>query len=149
MMQVNRIPTPVSPGDLDQSTGVLASAFHDDPLWQFLLPEIDRRVRTLDAFFRAVLTFSLTNQSVYRAGELLAAVAVWGFPGQAKTIMTSQGLGRFLKLAAGSFLISAFRAGGSSPASSACKSSMRRIRIITCRPSASPRRRKDRDWRSG
>ena len=107
-----RIPTPISPGDLDRAAGVLASAFHDDPLWQFLIPETGRREQTLDAFFRAVLTFSFTNQSVYGAGEPLAAVAVWGFPGQAKAKVASQVLVRFLKLAAGPFLFSAFRARG-------------------------------------
>ncbi|MCC7076115.1 MAG: GNAT family N-acetyltransferase [Acidimicrobiia bacterium] len=73
---------PAQAGDVSSLAGVLARAFHDDPLWSWLLPDPSRRPRKLHGFFARFLRASLGRGDVVLTSADLQGVAVWRRPGR-------------------------------------------------------------------
>lgn len=70
--------------DLPALAGMLARAFHDDPVSEWSCPPARLRAKTLRRFFRARLIQLETLGEVWMAGEL-AAAALWAAPGRWRT----------------------------------------------------------------
>jgi ribosomal protein S18 acetylase RimI-like enzyme len=68
--------------DVQRAAQVLSQAFVDDPLCAYMLPIRRTRPRTLQKFFHLYGEAGINNQRGYGAGEPLAGVAFWIFPGQ-------------------------------------------------------------------
>ncbi|WP_225993337.1 GNAT family N-acetyltransferase [Actinomadura rudentiformis] len=92
----------LSADDAKVVAGVLARAFDDDPVWQWIIPEADGRVRRLS------LVFELITRKVHQprggcevagrgSGEIEAA-ALWDPPGEWKVPLSAQ-LGQLVPLA--------------------------------------------------
>jgi ribosomal protein S18 acetylase RimI-like enzyme len=66
---------------LDEASAVLARAFVDDPAWVWLIPDVDRRRRTLPWLFR--VGFDVTDADVWTTPGRVAGCARWLPPGRA------------------------------------------------------------------
>jgi GNAT superfamily N-acetyltransferase len=61
---------------LEEASLVLASAFHHDPAWRWILPRDARRARTLPWLFRTAISATLTAGRVDTTDDL-GGVALW------------------------------------------------------------------------
>jgi GNAT superfamily N-acetyltransferase len=71
---------PLSPGRRAEAAGLLARAFHDDPLWAWIVPDAPRRANTLPWLFER----ALGDMSAARIETLdgpLVSLATWLPPG--------------------------------------------------------------------
>jgi ribosomal protein S18 acetylase RimI-like enzyme len=71
----------LAPADHAAVTHILATAFHDDPLWCFLVPDEKQRYPLAARFFRPAAYYALRAGQVYGVGDPPEGVAVWGRPG--------------------------------------------------------------------
>ena len=65
--------------DLDGVAGVLARAFHDDPVMSWFFPDDRRRVRLNERFFKLRVRGLLEQEEVYTTDDH-AGAAVWALP---------------------------------------------------------------------
>jgi GNAT superfamily N-acetyltransferase len=65
---------------LDAAGQVLARAFHDDPMYQYAVPDPVRRAAVLTAYCAAVARYGHLFGELHAVGMPLAAVAVWAPP---------------------------------------------------------------------
>ena len=65
--------------DVDRLKTVLATAFHDDPVFTWWIPDAERRRATLPPFFALSLEAFGVHDEIYVDGEKTGA-AVWGPP---------------------------------------------------------------------
>ena len=68
----------------DAASQVLARAFREDPMMQYLIPNDARRERVLPRFFSGLVRYCLAHGEVHTTPEL-DGVACWLSPGNAKT----------------------------------------------------------------
>lgn len=68
--------------DLETAVSIQSRAFQNDPLWQYLYPELDKRNRYLPLFYRAFLRAAIQQQQAVGVAEPLAGIAVWSRPQQ-------------------------------------------------------------------
>ncbi|MBE2267137.1 MAG: GNAT family N-acetyltransferase [Anaerolinea sp.] len=74
------IPRTISMTEYDRVIEVLATAFENDPLWQYLVPDLARRRIVIRKFFRVGFRLSVAAGQAYGVGEPLTGVAVWSLP---------------------------------------------------------------------
>jgi len=67
----------------------LTRAFLDDPLWTFLLPDVEKRAGNLDRLWRGVLRFSQTYGEIHTT-PATQGVACWIAPGKARMSLWQQ-----------------------------------------------------------
>ena len=65
---------------IDEASAVLSRAFVDDPAWVWLLPDRERRERTLPWLFR--VGFEVTDADVWTTGGAVRGCARWLPPGR-------------------------------------------------------------------
>ncbi len=93
---------PARPADVPAMCGVLARAFHDDPVYRFAIPDPARRARALPGLMRTlvvVLHADMGPTEVAVAGGHVVGVAAWHdpgapAPGHARTARALPGLAR-------------------------------------------------------
>lgn len=68
--------------DEDALAEVLASAFFDDPIWSWIVPDEGTRQRRLSGLFRAVVGASLARGDTVLTTDVRAGAAVWREPGR-------------------------------------------------------------------
>jgi ribosomal protein S18 acetylase RimI-like enzyme len=61
---------------LRQASEVMSRAFHNDPAWQYLIPDDARRLRLLPSFSSIVIRYSLLYGQVYTTPDL-EGIACW------------------------------------------------------------------------
>lgn len=66
--------------DAPTLSGVLARAFHDDPVFEWVVPDGDRRRAKLPHVFAAFIEAYLSHQETYLAADS-AGAALWAPPG--------------------------------------------------------------------
>jgi ribosomal protein S18 acetylase RimI-like enzyme len=101
-------PLPVSlrASDLDAAVRIQSSAFQDDPLWVYLLPEPKRRAAALRRCFNPVFATSIRAGQVYGAGTPLAGLAVWSTPRSTTPLSAAlPSIPGFLKIALSPFVL--------------------------------------------
>ena len=103
------IPRLLTMADLDQAVVVMSRAFYDDPLWQALLPDPERRVSSLPSVFRATLALDIENHRAHGVGTPVEGVAAWRRPGEPRSRLSRSTLSLFLRLISGHLVLSAFR----------------------------------------
>lgn len=101
--------TLLSPDRLHNATETMSKAFHEDPLWQYIFPDEQRRQRVLVHFFKALLTLGISKQQTYGIGTLPAGVATWSIPNQPQSLPSLAAITRFLRLAFSQFAIAAIK----------------------------------------
>ena len=74
------VPRPLNEGDTARAVAVMASAFHQDPLWVHLVPNEAKRAGHLRRFFEFFMSTMLAMQDVHGLGNPLEAVAIWDTP---------------------------------------------------------------------
>lgn len=95
---------------LTGAVDTMSTAFHTDPLWQYLYPDEKIRQETLRKFFRAILALSIDSQQAYGVGASPAGVAVWSIPGRSRHFPAFSTILWLLRLALSSFALAAYRA---------------------------------------
>jgi ribosomal protein S18 acetylase RimI-like enzyme len=75
-----KMPQKLSMADLDGATEVISRAFQDDPLWQYLLPDVEKRKRQQRKLYRVFMTAGIRNGQAYGVSDPLEGVAVWSKP---------------------------------------------------------------------
>ena len=94
----------VSIVDLKRAVLVQSSAFNNDPFWQYLIPNLEKRTKMLPRFFNVFLKVNINNETVYGISTPIEGVAVWSAPNQ-KRINLSGFIGsEILKLSLDGFL---------------------------------------------
>lgn len=68
--------------DLERAVMVQSKAFLNDPLWEYLLPNEQKRCAVLPKFFTPLLRFGILNEQAYGIGTPPDGVVVWGIPNQ-------------------------------------------------------------------
>jgi ribosomal protein S18 acetylase RimI-like enzyme len=77
------LPRPLTRAEAEQAAAIQGAAFVDDPLWRYLLPNDTQRARLIVPFFRPAFRLGIETGRAFGAGEPLAGVALWEYPGQA------------------------------------------------------------------
>ncbi len=85
-------PIRLQANQLSQASEVMAQAFQNDPMLQYLVPDDTKRVRLLPSFFGTVVRYCLRYGEVYTT-ETLDGVACWLPPGN-----TTPTIGRMLRI---------------------------------------------------
>jgi len=104
------LPKMLEINEVEQAADVIARAFINDPLIQFMVPIKATRLSTLKKFFRAFGQISIKNKHGFGVGEPLQGVAYWKFPDQANDSISVKSLGIFLPLLLTFYPIGLFRA---------------------------------------
>jgi ribosomal protein S18 acetylase RimI-like enzyme len=73
-------PIHLDPRHFKQASQVMSRAFHNDPVWVYLLPDETKRRRLLPAFFNILVRYSLRYGQVYSTANI-EGVACWLPPG--------------------------------------------------------------------
>jgi ribosomal protein S18 acetylase RimI-like enzyme len=73
----------VTPERFDDAAGVLARAFFDYPVWQWVMPDEDHRRRALPIASRATILWGQLVGENYALGVPAQGVAIWARPGMA------------------------------------------------------------------
>lgn len=79
--------------DIPAASDVIARAFGEDPLWVYLFPDSAVRLRLLQRCFRFVVSAGVSSGGAFGAGDPVAGVALWNFPGQPGVRLTASLLG--------------------------------------------------------
>ena len=88
------------PEEIGDAADVLAVAFHDDPLFAFMLRRTSSRHRTLRTFFKAYLAVAVGAGRVTIDGDPIDGVAIWESPQAGSTSVSLRQIGPFLPLLA-------------------------------------------------
>jgi ribosomal protein S18 acetylase RimI-like enzyme len=89
---------------------VQARAFQNDPLWRYLLPDINARQVVLESFFKVFLKFSIANFKAYGVSKPVDGVAVWSSPNQEGMSLSGVFGTDLLKLVSSRMFFSFFKA---------------------------------------
>lgn len=81
----------VLPSEVDRAAGVLARAFHDDPVLNWLFAGSDDVPATIDGFFPYAMASAITRGHLYRSPGW-EAVAYWSPPGATGMFNPEDGL---------------------------------------------------------
>jgi ribosomal protein S18 acetylase RimI-like enzyme len=84
--------------DLESAAQVLATAFEEDPLVSFILPNQKTRVKTITKFFRAMGRLAIRNGLAFGVSDPLEGVAFWNFPDKPSISASPKDLLTFLPL---------------------------------------------------
>jgi ribosomal protein S18 acetylase RimI-like enzyme len=76
--------------DFKRAAYILYKAFLKDPLWQYLVPNINRRQCAMIYFFKVFVKFNISNFKAFGISKPVDGVAIWSSPYQ--KIMTLLGL---------------------------------------------------------
>jgi ribosomal protein S18 acetylase RimI-like enzyme len=95
--------------DTERAVGVMSSAFRNDPLWQYLVPDDGRRAILLKKFFSVMLGLAISNNQAYGISEPLNGISIGSAPTQNKTKLPITTVVDAAKLLFIPFLISFFR----------------------------------------
>lgn len=63
--------------DIETASQVLGKAFHEDPAWIYVIPDVNERREKLPAVFEYSIRYSLKYGEVYAPTENLEGIAVW------------------------------------------------------------------------
>lgn len=63
--------------DFELATQVMVNAFFLDPLWVYLCPNKNKRLKYLNRFSRCMIKVSINNAQVYGVGTPLKGIAIW------------------------------------------------------------------------
>lgn len=63
--------------DLELATQVMVNAFFLDPLWVYLFPNKNKRLKYLNHFFCCMIEISINNGQAYGVGVPLKGIAIW------------------------------------------------------------------------
>lgn len=100
------LPVLLRSSDLDAAVRIQSSAFQDDPLWVYLLPDPQRRAVALRRCFNPVFATSIRAGQVYGAGTPLAGLAVWSTPRSTTPLSAAlPSIPGFLKIALSPFVL--------------------------------------------
>jgi ribosomal protein S18 acetylase RimI-like enzyme len=99
----------LSLADLDDATDVASRAFHNFPLWQYLLKGDTKRAKLLPKFYRAFLAYGIRRGQVYGVSNPIEGIAVWSPPGQNAISLRGLANADVLHLFFGSSLIPALK----------------------------------------
>jgi hypothetical protein len=75
--------------DIDRAVTVITQAFHDNPLWCYMVPNAHRRIKVEQQFFRSTLRISINNRQVFGIGTPLIGIAIWRRLHQRKRSLSS------------------------------------------------------------
>jgi ribosomal protein S18 acetylase RimI-like enzyme len=67
----------------EQAVAVLTRAFQEDPMYSYLFPDLDERIRSLGRLWNGVVRYSLVYGEVYTT-PVLVGVACWLSPGNTR-----------------------------------------------------------------
>src|SRR5262245_1975177 len=70
-------------GDIDEAAAMMARAFFDYPMWQWVLPDEEHRRRALPVSARASIIWGQILGHAYVVGEPALGLAIWAPPGMA------------------------------------------------------------------
>lgn len=110
MQQEVKLPRLLSLADLEQAIEVQATAFQNDPLWQYLVPDTEKRTKLLFKFFRVLISSGILAGQAYGVGEPLEGFAVWSIPNQKGLSLIGFIKAGFLKLLFSPFILLFFKA---------------------------------------
>ena len=82
----------LSLNDLDAAVEIQSTAFYDDPLWLYLVPDDKRRFGLLRKTFRPTLQLGILSQQTYGVGDPLKGIAVWSTLDEKSTLSTEMRL---------------------------------------------------------
>jgi ribosomal protein S18 acetylase RimI-like enzyme len=68
--------------DLDRAVFIQSKAFHNDPLWKYLIMDPEKRGMLLPKFNQVFLNIGIRNGQTYGVSDPIEGVAVWGAPYQ-------------------------------------------------------------------
>ncbi len=91
MSQTLTMPTPLAMSQIDQGIDVLASSFQQDPLMEFLYPDITRNAYSPARFYQATIRMGLQYGEV-QTTPAMDGLAVWISPGN-----TDFGFGQLIR----------------------------------------------------
>ena len=74
----------LSIADLSAAAEIMAEAYHEDPLWLYLIPNEKKRKIIEHRFFKAFLTLQFNSWEYYGVSYPLKGVALWKFPNPPK-----------------------------------------------------------------
>jgi len=80
-MTQTSIPIPLVAHQHKQASEVMGEAFHNDPLWQYLVPDEARRARVLSLSMSILVRYGLLYGKIYTTATL-DGVACWLPPGE-------------------------------------------------------------------
>ncbi len=80
-MAQTSVPVPLVAHQHKQASEVMREAFHDDPLWKYLLPDDTRRARAVSLSMSILVRYSLKYGKIYTTSTL-DGVACWLPPGE-------------------------------------------------------------------
>ena len=82
------IPEKYKESDVPRICDILSDAFHNDPMWQYLIPNEQTRSKILHKFFMLMVKYSLIYGEGYKIGYPAQGVAIWLNPKQQKIFLT-------------------------------------------------------------
>lgn len=88
----------LKPSEVNPAADVISTAFLDDPLCTFMLPNRKTRLSALKKFFRAYCHVSIQNRRGYGVGMPLKGVAFWMPPNKPDLSINVRSLRLFLPL---------------------------------------------------
>ena len=77
-------PRLLSQRDLDQAVTVVTHAFHDNPLWCYMVPNAYHRMKVVRQFFRSALRIRINNRQVFGIGTPIVGIIIWHRPHRRK-----------------------------------------------------------------
>jgi ribosomal protein S18 acetylase RimI-like enzyme len=83
---------------------VQSSAFQNDPLWQYLIPNPEKRANMLPKFFRVFLKASIRCGQAYGISDPVEGVAIWCAPNQRRFEFSGVFIASLPRLVFGGFL---------------------------------------------
>lgn len=81
----------IGPPQHDEAATLLARAFFDYPMWQWIMPDEDHRRRALPVSARATLRWGELIGETHAIGDPMHGIAVWGRPGMADSDVDPDG----------------------------------------------------------
>jgi ribosomal protein S18 acetylase RimI-like enzyme len=106
----NCYPRLLSTSDLERAVYIQSQAFQNDPLWQYMIPDADKRKWMLPKFFRVFLNVSIRSRQAYGVGDPVEGVALWCAPHQRRFELSESFIVGVLRLATEGFLSPFLRA---------------------------------------
>ena len=97
----------LSIADLSAAAEIMAEAYHEDPLWLYLIPNEKKRKIIEHRFFKAFLTLQFNSWEYYGVSYPLKGVALWKFPNP-PTIRTREKIRMLFKSGLIRFVFSRF-----------------------------------------
>ena len=100
----------LSLADIDRAVYVQSAAFQNDPLWQYLIPNSEKRAVMLPKFFFVFMKVSIICRQAYGVSNPAEGVAIWCSPQQKRFEFSGFFAASLPKLVFSGFLQTFFRA---------------------------------------